>query len=106
MSTDFTKMLKEDDPAGAASAKVIHDMRGPLINIQGFSDELNKAFGRIDNLLRDHHAEGSDEIVHQLRKIIEKDVEPCLDFLLTSVGKANDNLDAFANQITCLKSEP
>jgi PAS domain S-box-containing protein len=62
-----------------------HDLRSPLVNIQGFSRELNHAFKRVaaiierDNLPADIRA--------QLQPILEEDIPESLQYIFTSTAR-------------------
>ena len=62
-----------------------HDLRSPLVNIQGFSNELTRSLGELKDLLRE--LESPDPLIKQLEQITEDDVPTALKFILSSVTK-------------------
>lgn len=63
-----------------------HDLRSPLVNIQGFSRELEHAFKHVQSIL--FH---SDDIAPQIKEVLnpalEEDIPEALQYILTSISK-------------------
>ncbi len=66
-----------------------HDMRTPLVNIQGFGQRLKKQAGLIKDLLSDKQLE--PELLYQLANITDNDIPKTLSFILSNIEKM-DNL--------------
>lgn len=62
-----------------------HDLRSPLINIQGFSQRLQKQTDSIKQMLGEYALESQTK--HHLEKIIDQEIPKTLNFIFTSVGK-------------------
>lgn len=62
-----------------------HDLRTPLVNIQGFSQRLKKQADSIKNLFADKMLE--PEILHQLGNITDEDIPKTLSFILGNIEK-------------------
>jgi hypothetical protein len=78
--------------------KLVHDFRGPMINIRGLSTELQ---GGIDSLLLvlDECADALPTGIHdRVREIVSQDVEPILDCLHTSVSQLDTQLDVVSTK--------
>lgn len=67
-----------------------HDLRSPLVNIQGFSHELSRSCDLVRSALKKKGiAVDMDE---QLRAVFDKDVPEALGFILTSASKMDSLL--------------
>lgn len=62
-----------------------HDLRSPLVNIQGFSQLLKGNTDSIKNLLHDIQIE--KEVKHQIDQIINEKIPQSLNFIFGSVSK-------------------
>lgn len=69
-----------------------HDLRSPLVNIQGFSKELGKSCERLQSLLRSSSAESN---AGELRQILGEDVPEALEFIQAGVTKIDVLLSGF-----------
>ncbi len=88
------------DVTRAASRKRFHDLRAPLITMQGFGDELAKAFARLAELVEDHQQALPDDYLALTREVLERDINPCLGYMRSSVRKLGDALDDLASDAT------
>lgn len=62
-----------------------HDLRSPLVNVQGFSQRLLKKTNAINNLISGLQID--DVIKKNLSKITDEDIPKTLDFIFSSVNK-------------------
>ena len=62
-----------------------HDLRSPLLNIQGFSKELQKSLEQMHTIL--HKSNVSDEIMEEFAEPLEEDIPDALRFILTSSSR-------------------
>ncbi len=62
-----------------------HDLRTPLVNIQGFSQRLKKQADSIKNLFADKMLE--PEMLFELGKITDKDIPKTLSFVFSNIEK-------------------
>jgi len=67
---------------------VSHDLRSPLVNIQGFSNELGRACSEMQAILD----EETSSITEKLSPIIEDDIPEILQYILMSVSKIDSLL--------------
>ncbi len=81
------------DENSATIQKVVHDLRGPLVNLEGFFSELDESVIRMVGIMeecRDHlpqNASGS------LDAIIKDDLTPILRLLSSSINQLNERVD-------------
>lgn len=66
---------------------VSHDLRAPLVNIQGFSREIKTDCDTVDTLLAEVPVEQKVEM--QLDKLLHKDIPESLRYILTSADAMN-----------------
>jgi PAS domain S-box-containing protein len=71
---------------------VSHDLRSPLVNLEGFSEELQTASQELGRLLSDSRV--PLEIQTQVRKVIESDIQEPIEFIRTAVGRLSRIIDA------------
>jgi PAS domain S-box-containing protein len=70
-----------------------HDLRSPLVNIQGFTLELKLSCDRIYELLKDGAA--AEEGRRELQSILHQDVPEAVDFIQAGVAKIDTLLSGF-----------
>lgn len=85
------------DVTAAASGKRLHDLRAPLITTQGFGDELAHAIARLADIVDAHQQVLPDEFLELTREVLERDIDPCLCYLRSSVRKLGAVLDDIAS---------
>ncbi len=62
-----------------------HDLRSPLVNVQGFSKELEIAFREVASAIE---SEGvPSEVKERLTPLLEEDIPEAVRFILTSISK-------------------
>lgn len=62
-----------------------HDLRSPLVNVQGFSQEIEDAATRIEHLIQ--HESISQDIKEQLKAVFDEDIRESLKFISSSITK-------------------
>ncbi len=67
-----------------------HDLRSPLVNIQGFSRELERVFLRLKELIEGENL--SPEVEKELEHLLSEDAPEAVDFILGSIDKMDDLL--------------
>jgi signal transduction histidine kinase len=71
---------------------VSHDLRSPLVNLQGFSEELNLSSGELRSLFE------RDDVPEAVRQrgvaIVERDVGESIRFIQAAVGRLSRIIDA------------
>jgi len=92
IATDISDMMQIQEMIMAKNKEMenylyiaSHDLRTPLVNIQGFSQRLKKQADSIKNLFVDKTLE--PEILHQLGIITDEDIPKTLRFVLSSIEK-------------------
>ncbi|WP_390217812.1 sensor histidine kinase [Halobacillus seohaensis] len=69
-----------------------HDLRSPLINIQGFNKELQASFKEIDSALQSD--QDIDDIRKQVAPLIEEDIPEAFYYIVASTDKMDALLNA------------
>jgi len=93
--------LTEPTPATAspgtlarASVSLVHDLRGPLVTIDGFGSEMRYALEELEALLAGNPSDA--DVVATLRGVLKDDLQPCLKFVLESSQMLHARIDALA----------
>ena len=64
---------------------VSHDLKSPLVNIQGFSGELAIACEQVEKVL--HGDKMPAEVQHKLDTVLDEDIPQCLNYISSSTTK-------------------
>jgi chemotaxis family two-component system sensor kinase Cph1 len=70
-----------------------HDLRSPLVNIQGFTLELKRSCERIYELLKDGALEGAGQ--RELNTVLRQEVPEAVEFIQAGVAKIDTLLSGF-----------
>ena len=62
-----------------------HDLRSPLVNIQGFNRELEASLSELDALLKDHRL--PPDLQKKILPILDEDIPESLRYIITSSDK-------------------
>ncbi|MBZ5638061.1 MAG: PAS domain S-box protein [Acidobacteriia bacterium] len=73
---------------------VSHDLRAPLVNIKGFSDELLYSIEEIKPVLEKHLADIEEGQRQKYNLILEKDIPEALKFIGSSVRRMDNLINA------------
>lgn len=85
--------IATDDGADRADgARLAHDLRGPLLNIEGFAAEIALGFEELERLL--DQAAPADAVIVRLGALLDEDLRPCLDFLERAATMLHARIDA------------
>lgn len=84
------------DQTNEDARRVKHDLRAPLVNIQGFAAELGESFANVTALIELHQSSLPGEFKDQVSKLLEEDLVPCLDFLDKAVAQLDQRIDTLA----------
>jgi PAS domain S-box-containing protein len=85
------KMLKnKNDELQSIVHVTSHDLRSPLVNIQGFSGELSKDCQKLIELLESDPA--NEETKKQVKMLLERDIPESLRFILAGSTKMDELL--------------
>lgn len=75
-----------------------HDLRAPLVNIQGFSSELKEALDCFAALMSQHRESLPSNFYDRVEKMLKEDVNPCLGYLESAVAQLDQRLDTLADR--------
>jgi signal transduction histidine kinase len=71
---------------------VSHDLRSPLVNLQGFSNELTAVSEKVKNLLTS--AEAPPELQQQAIQLVDDDMRRSIHFIQSAVSRLSNIIDA------------
>jgi PAS domain S-box-containing protein len=70
-----------------------HDLRSPLVNIQGFTQELKRSCAQLNELLE--RTEGAEPSQGELRAVLDRDIPEAIEFIQAGVAKIDSLLAGF-----------
>lgn len=71
-----------------------HDMRAPLVNLKGFSDEVNEALTQITPLMRQAAPHLPQDDRAKLERVLERELPEALTFIQRAIDKMDKLTDA------------
>ncbi len=83
--------------------RLIHDLQGPLINIKGFSAEIQTTLTVLHDLLVRNQEHVPSALFSEMEQLINQDLKPCVDYLDSSseaLGKTIINMTSVAVENT------
>ncbi len=72
---------------------VSHDLRSPLVNIQGFSNELKISCKQIQEIIKENMPDGLSE---ELLPILDEEIPEILEYIMLSVSKIDSLLSGLS----------
>lgn len=79
------ELERKNDELGQVVYVASHDLRSPLVNVQGFSRELATSLEQVSAVLKDQDLPA--DAAERLRFLLEEDVPEALDFILRSTSQ-------------------
>ncbi|WMT87389.1 CHASE3 domain-containing protein [Pelagibacterium sp. 26DY04] len=73
---------------------VTHDLRAPLVNIMGFTSELEAALGPINALVESHGENPDDPVLAEARQTAQEDLPEAIGFIRSSTRKMDGLINA------------
>ncbi|WP_332718016.1 sensor histidine kinase [Pelagibacterium mangrovi] len=73
---------------------VTHDLRAPLVNIMGFTSELEAALGPINALVESHPENPEDPVLAEARQTAQEDLPEAIGFIRSSTRKMDGLINA------------
>tara|TARA_R110002049_G_scaffold21792_18_gene79164 strand:- start:3630 stop:3974 length:345 start_codon:yes stop_codon:yes gene_type:complete len=89
--TDTKK--KSNTDAADVIRSMMHDLRGPMVNIQGFLYELREAAAYLQLLVAQEGDSIPEETRCRMEGTLESDMADCLEYLERAVQQMNSRLD-------------
>ena len=83
--------MKASDTSGVPSS-LVHDLRGPLITLEGFLGEVDEALTELEKLIGDGAPEGV--VAERLAALLVDDIRPCLAFVDAAGASLHERIDA------------
>ncbi len=89
------ELLKANDEIKRFAYIVSHDLRSPLINLKGFSKELQNYVNEIKAIVMKEKNNCSIESSEMMNSIVENDIPESIDFINASI----ERMDTFINSV-------
>lgn len=84
----------------AALQKILHDLRGPLVNLKGFHSELDESVGRMLYVIGGNGGQPLCNVSGELKNIMDDDLVPIMHYLSISIDQLHERLDLFELEST------
>ena len=81
-----------DDDITRRNASLAHDLRGPLVTVEGFVGEIAAALDELEGLLNEG-ATASD-VATRLSVLLDADLRPCVGFITRAATMMHGRIDA------------
>lgn len=79
------------EPARTSDSELAHDLRGPLVTIEGFVGEIAVALDELEILIAD--GAPATDVTTRLAVLLEADLRPCLDFVARAASMMHTRID-------------
>ncbi len=90
----YAKLLEETKEESKSFAYIVsHDLRAPLVNIKGFSGELDYSLKALKEVLGPYYSVMESDDKEVIYKILDMDMEESLSFINTSVMRMNSQIN-------------
>jgi signal transduction histidine kinase len=96
-----TELKRANDEIQRFAYIVSHDLRSPLVNVLGFTAELDAARESIGELLENAEADAPQLVTEEIRRVVHEDIPEAIGFIRTSTQK----MDRLINAILKLSRE-
>ena len=91
----YIEQVKENSEEVRAFAYIVsHDLRGPLVNLKGFSTELGYSLDELNELLAPALESQPREVQDQAAVILQEDIPEALQFIGSSVERMDGQIQA------------
>lgn len=74
------------------SPNLAHDLRGPLVTIEGFVGEIALVLDELEGLIAD--GAPTPEVAARLAVLLDADLRPCVDFVIRAAAMLHARIDA------------
>jgi PAS domain S-box-containing protein len=71
---------------------VSHDLRSPLVNLEGFSDELLHGIREVESALQNDQV--PESVRNEVRRLLQSDMRESVDYIRTAVSRLSGIIDA------------
>ena len=92
------------EPVSCSNPGLAHDLRGPLVTIEGFVGEIAAALDELELLIAD--GASANDVSTRLGVLLEADLRPCIDFVTRSATMMHARIDAIDADDPSSEGEP
>lgn len=82
-------------------SKMRHDLRGPLINMFGFTNEMSNGLADVRKLLKNNKGDLPEHLVSQLDELLLEDVESCLGYIKNACDQLEERIEKYTSEPDC-----
>ena len=77
------------------STRLAHDLRGPLVTIEGFVGEITTALDELESLMAD--GASTSDVATRLAVLLDADLRPCIGFVTRAAAMMHERIDAIGD---------
>ena len=75
--------------------RLLHDMKGPVTNAQGFTNECTEVLSILQSLIENNNDGLNEEQVRTAHELIVEDLQPCLNYLSQTIVTLTERIQYY-----------
>lgn len=98
-SEKVLSLISQINSGETDNRRIMHDLQGPLINITGFTLEIQKSLLELRELVQANKSSIPPNLFEKMENMICEDLTPCVKYLDSSANKLSEKIvDLFTDK--------